>query len=66
VDDHVWAHLVEDGLQLGRVGDVGLVVGHPIEAVAVAAEVDRGDLGGPLVQRELDDVVAEKAVAADD
>lgn len=69
MDDDVGLDVLEDGLDLFRVGDVGFVVGGGWVAVVRAAEVDYGDGAGlPAVasQELVDDVVAQEAIAADD
>lgn len=66
VDDDVRADLVEEGSQAGPIGDVALAVGGGRVAVTVAAQVDRGDgFGSPLAEGDVDDVVAQEAVTAD-
>lgn len=67
VDDNIGSQLIEDVRQLGRIGNVALVVGCVGAAVLVAAEVDRRDVGAaPRVDGLVDYVVAKEAVAAND
>lgn len=67
VDDDVGLDRLQQLGQLGGVGDVALVVGGLFVDVARASQVDGGDgLGVPRVQRLVDDVVAQEAVATDD
>lgn len=67
VDDDVGPDCLQQLGQLGRVGDVALVVGGLFVDVAGASQVDGGDgLAVPRGQRLVDDVVAQEAVAADD
>lgn len=67
VNDDVGPERLQQLRQLGGVGDVALVVGGLCVDVARASQVDgRDGLAVPRVQRLVDDVVAQKAVAADD
>lgn len=67
VDDDVGLELLEYRRQAGGVGDVALAVDGGRVAVAVAAQVHRRHVrAGPRLQRLVDDVVAQEAVAAND
>lgn len=66
MDDDVGLDRLQQLGQLGGVGDVALMVGGLVVDVARASQVDGGDgLAVPRVQRLVDDVVAQEAVAAD-
>ncbi len=69
MDDHVGLGLLEDALELGGVGDVGLVVGHAVRVgppVARAVQINDRHGARVVAQQQAHDVVSQEAAAADD